>query len=108
MLLTDPTFAVGVRLDAANVGTAQGVGRGEPLRVTVDTTSQTPPKLVKGQTVVTSGLDLEKFPPNIPVGRVASVSQPPGAAEPDITLHALRQSRPAGVPAGADLVAAVT
>jgi rod shape-determining protein MreC len=86
VLLTDPTFAAGVRLGGLNVGTAQGMGRGEPLRVTVDTTSQQPPKLVKGQAVVTSGLDLEKFPPNIPVGRVASVTQEAGAAEPDITL----------------------
>jgi cell shape-determining protein MreC len=36
--------------------------------------------------VVTSGLDLEKFPPNIPVGQVAAVTQEAGAAEPDITL----------------------
>jgi rod shape-determining protein MreC len=86
VLLTDPTFAVGVRLGPVNVGTAQGVGRDVPLRVTVDTTSQATPKLTRGQTVVTSGLDLEKYPPNIPVGRVASVSTPPGAAEPDITL----------------------
>ena len=33
-----------------------------------------------------SGLDLEKYPPNIPVGRVATVTQGIGAAEPDITL----------------------
>ena len=86
ILLTDPSFAVGVRLDAINVGTAQGVGRDEPLRVTVDTTGNAVPKLVKGQAVLTSGLDLEKFPPNIPVGRVATVTTPSGAAEPDITL----------------------
>jgi rod shape-determining protein MreC len=86
VLLSDPTFAVGVRLDAVNVGTAQGIGRGDPLRVTVVTTGQTPPKLAKGQAVVTSGLNLEKFPPNIPVGRVASFTKEPGAAEPDITL----------------------
>jgi rod shape-determining protein MreC len=86
VLLTDPTFAVGVRLGSLNVGTAQGIGGGEPLRVTVVSTSQPPPKLTKGQAIVTSGLDLEKFPPNIPVGQVASVTQEPGAAEPDITL----------------------
>jgi rod shape-determining protein MreC len=86
VLLTDPTFAVGVRLGPVNVGAAQGVGRNVPLRVTVDTTSAIPPKLAKGQAVVTSGLDLEKFPPNLPVGRIASFNQPPGAAEPDITL----------------------
>ncbi len=89
LLLTDPTFAVGVRLGPVNVGSAQGLGRGEPLRVTVDTTTQAPPKLAKGQAVVSSGLDLEKFPPNIPVGQVASVTQEPGAAEPDITLTPL-------------------
>jgi rod shape-determining protein MreC len=87
VLLTDPTFAVGLRLDSSNVGTAVGTGRGEPLRVTVDTTAKTPPKLVKGQPLVTSGLDLEKFPPNVPVGKVASYSLTPGAAEPDITLQ---------------------
>jgi rod shape-determining protein MreC len=87
VLLTDPTFAVGVRLDPANVGTAQGTGRDQPLRVVVDTTSQAPPKLTKGQALVTSGLDLEKYPPNLPVGKVASFSMIPGAAEPEITLE---------------------
>jgi rod shape-determining protein MreC len=86
VLLTDPTFAVGVRLDARNVGTAQGIGRGDPLHVTVVTTSQAAPKLTKGQAVVTSGLDQEKFPSNIPVGRVVTLAIPPGASEPDITL----------------------
>ncbi len=85
-LLTNPTFAVGVRLDPLNVGTALGIGQGEPLRVTVDTTKAAVPKLAKGQAVVTSGLQLEKFPPNIPVGRVNTYSLTPGAAEPDITL----------------------
>ncbi len=86
VVLTDPTFAVGVRLGSLNVGTAQGVGRNAPLRVTVDTTSQKPPGVTKGQKIVTSGLDLEKFPPDIPVGQVASVARAPGAAEPTITL----------------------
>ena len=65
------------------MGTAQGVGRNEPLRVTVDTTSQAPPSVTKGQTILTSGLDLEKFPPDIPVGRVASVTpRRPGRPSP--------------------------
>jgi rod shape-determining protein MreC len=87
LLLTDPTFAVGVRLDPANVGTAQGAGRDQPMRVVVDTTSAPPPKLAKGRPLVTSGLDLEKFPPNLPVGRVASFSPTPGAVEPTITVQ---------------------
>jgi rod shape-determining protein MreC len=86
ILLTDPTFAVGVRLGPLNVGTAQGVGRDAALRVTVDTTSQRPPSLTRGEKIMTSGLDLEKFPPYIPVGQVASVTRSPGAAEPTITV----------------------
>lgn len=89
VLITDPTFVVGVRLGPVNVGTAQGSGRNEPLHVTVDTTSLAPPTVTSGQTILTSGLDLEKFPPYIPVGRVARVTTSPGAAEPDITLTPL-------------------
>jgi rod shape-determining protein MreC len=89
VLLTDPTFAVGVRLPATNIGTAQGVGRSEPLHVTVDTTNAPAPKVSPGQVVVTSGLDNEKFPPNIPVGRVKTADIPAGETEPDITLTPL-------------------
>jgi len=85
-LLTDFTFTVGVRLDAANTGSATGSGRGQPLRVVVDTTTEPAPQMSVGQSVVTSGLQSEKFPPNIPVGRVAAAALPPGAAEPAITL----------------------
>jgi len=88
VLLTDPTFAVGVRLGGPNVGTAQGLGQAQPMRVTVDTTAVIPvPKLRTGQAVYTSGLDGEKFPPNIPVGKVATYNLAPGAAEPDVTIN---------------------
>jgi rod shape-determining protein MreC len=86
VLLTDPTFAVGVRLDANNVGTAQGEGLGQPMRVTVVTTSAPPPSLKKGQALSTSGLSMEKFPPGIPVGRVSRVSSSPGSIEPSVSL----------------------
>jgi rod shape-determining protein MreC len=86
VLLTDPSFAVGVRLQGTNIGTAQGVGRGDPLKVTVDTTSLPPPKMKVGAPVVTSGLNGESFPPNLPVGRVVSASTTPGEAEPTITI----------------------
>ena len=89
LLLTDPTFAVGVRLAGNNIGTAKGVGRAQPMQVTVYTTDQAPPKMSPGQVVVTSGLDLEKFPGNIPVGRVVSTSIPLGEQEPNITLDPL-------------------
>lgn len=86
VLMTDPTFVVGVRLAGGNTGSAEGSGRGQSLNVSVITTNQAPPSMKKGDTVVTSGLNGEKFPPNIPVGRVLSASTPPGAPEPDITL----------------------
>jgi rod shape-determining protein MreC len=86
ILLTDPTFAVGVRLGPINTGTAQGVGRDQPLRVTVDTTNVAAPKLNKGQPIYTSGLAGEKYPKDIPVGRVTTFGWPPGATEPTITI----------------------
>lgn len=86
ILLTDPTFVVGLRLDAANVGAAQGVGRGEPMKVTVDSSNAAPPRLAVGQPVYTSGLNFEKYPKDIPVGKVHSFNWPPGAAEPTITI----------------------
>lgn len=89
VLLTDPTFSVGVALQGGNVGSAQGLGRAQPLRVAVFSTNQAPPKMKPGETVVTSGLDMEKFLPGIPVGRVDTFSSPPGASEPTITLHPL-------------------
>jgi rod shape-determining protein MreC len=89
VLLTDPTFAVGVQLPGSNIGTAEGVGMADPLKVTVDSTSLAAPKMKAGQEVVTSGLNFEKFPPNIPVGKVTTASTPPGQAEPDIALAPL-------------------
>lgn len=89
VLITDPSFVVGVRLAGSNTGSAEGTGRGRPLTVSVITTNQQPPAMSKGTAVVTSGLNNEKFPPNIPVGKVLSAKTPPGASEPDITLSPL-------------------
>jgi rod shape-determining protein MreC len=89
VLLTDPTFAVGVRLPGSNIGTAEGVGMADPIRVTVDSTSLAAPKVTVGQELVTSGLNFEKFPPNIPVGKVTAVSTSPGQPEPEISLAPL-------------------
>lgn len=89
-LLTDPGFVVGVSLSQGNTGTVEGIGPGSALRVSVISTKvTTPPKMAKGTPVVTSGLPLEQFPPNIPVGTIASVVTPPGNQEPSFTLKPL-------------------
>jgi rod shape-determining protein MreC len=88
-LMTDPSFVVGVKIDGVNTGTAEGVGAGSPLRVTVISTNQTPPKPTVGESLVTSGLQDETYPPGIPVGRVSSVTTPQGSQEPSIALTPL-------------------
>ncbi|MDE3203446.1 MAG: rod shape-determining protein MreC [Acidobacteriota bacterium] len=81
-LVTDPNFQVGVSLAGGNVGSAQGAGRGLPIRVQVFSTNLPVPDNKRGQVVVTSGLSLEKFPKGIPVGKVTNISTSPGAVEP--------------------------
>jgi rod shape-determining protein MreC len=85
-LLTDPSFDVGVLLQGGNIGSAQGAGSGLPLRVTVDTTQFKAPREKVGQIVLTSGLAMEKFPPDIPVGRVVKAYFPPDSGEPAIEI----------------------
>lgn len=71
-LLTDPTFAVGIRLKDRTLATAQGQGRGKDL-VADGISSATTVK--RGDAVFTSGLNQSPFPANLEVGRVAKVSR---------------------------------
>lgn len=88
-LLTDPSFAVGVSLQGGNVGSAAGQGRGQPMRITVDSTNLPPPVMKVGDALVTSGLVSEKFPKGIPVGKVSKVTNPPGSGEPELAVAPL-------------------
>jgi rod shape-determining protein MreC len=88
-LLTDPAFDVGVSLQGGNIGSAEGQGGAAPMRVTVDTTPLAPPVQKVGDVLVTSGLEVEKFPRGIPVGRVSRVVKVPNAIEPDIEITPL-------------------
>ena len=70
-LITDPDFAIGVRLTASQeIGVARGTGDGNPLRVEsgINPLAEVP----VGDAVMTSGLDRAIFPPQIPVGTVTS------------------------------------
>lgn len=75
-LITDPDFAVGIRLLPSGVtGTARGQGRGEELVVdsSLEVGSDDVPK--PGASLTTSGLELSPFPESIPVGKVREVRE---------------------------------
>lgn len=86
-LLDDPTFSVGVAIPGTSaVGVASGYGRANPLHVS-DIPAGTTVK--RGQVLSTSGLQFEKFPAGIPVGKVASASTPSGSLQESVTLSPL-------------------
>jgi len=85
-LLTDPNFEVGVSLQGGNTGSAEGAGRTLPMKVSVISTNQPMPVQKVGDLLSTSGLEMEKFPKGIPVGKVSKVVKVPGAIEPEIDL----------------------
>jgi len=84
LLITDPTFSVGVGVgNNRQVGVANGTGRNNPLRVDLVPLNT---KLNQGDVLLTSGLQLERFPKDIPVGKIATVKQAPGALQEDLTM----------------------
>jgi rod shape-determining protein MreC len=85
-LLSNPQLIVGVGLPGGNVGSAQSLGPGQGLAVSVIATSKPPPDLVKGAVVYTSAVG-HGFPAGIPVGTVASVVKGSGDAEPAVTVR---------------------
>ncbi|MBX7158899.1 MAG: rod shape-determining protein MreC [Acidimicrobiia bacterium] len=71
LLLTDPLSGVGVR-DVRNgiTGKLQGHGSGKPLTLDfVDASAD----VAVGDEIATSGFEGSRFPPNLPIGRVATV-----------------------------------
>lgn len=87
-LITDPDFAVGVRLvpDGAP-GTARGTGEGEDL--IVDTGLESSVEVAKGTALTTSGADRSAFPPFIPIGTVRSTRAGSGGLTLDLVVKPL-------------------
>jgi len=84
LLLTDPTFSVGVRLSSSqDVGVANGEGSRSPMDVDLISRDT---KVSKDEVVVTSGLQQSVFPPGIPVGKVVDAHTPPGALQQNVTI----------------------
>jgi rod shape-determining protein MreC len=87
-LITDPDFAVGVRLvpDGA-LGTATGSGEGEDL--IVDTQLEAAAEVAEGTALTTSGTDRSAFPPSIPVGTVTATRKGSGGLTLDLVVTPL-------------------
>jgi rod shape-determining protein MreC len=86
-VLDDPSFTVGVKVARTGVvGAAIGEGQGNNEQVVDVNVGQA---VKRGEPLVTSGLPLEHFPANIPVGTVTSVYSPPGALQLDISMKPL-------------------
>jgi rod shape-determining protein MreC len=89
LLLIDPDSGVGVKLQGVEqLGAGEGVVRGTGDREELDLTGVAAGTAVTvGQTVVTTGLDGSRFPPDLVVGTVKSFDTKPGATTMDITVQ---------------------
>ena len=84
LLLTDPSFQVGVRIGAqGEVAVARGAGARRPMRLTLVSPAA---GVRKGDSVVTSGLNASPFPPGVPVGVLASVTRDVGDLDINVSL----------------------
>jgi rod shape-determining protein MreC len=85
-LINDTTAQVGVRLPKGDIGLASGEGPGKALLVQY-VPSDAPVK--KGDIVTTSGLNHSKYPADIPIGKVLSVSSGNSAVQKTLTVQPL-------------------
>jgi rod shape-determining protein MreC len=87
-LVTDPDFAVGVKLLGSGVtGTARGQGRGQDLLVDtpLEPDSEQLPK--PGTAITTSGAELSSVPDSIPVGKLRSMKESGGGLSLDLIVR---------------------
>lgn len=83
-LLDDPSETVGTRVVRTGViGAATGSGQGAPLKVSDINVGS---RIRRGDKLVTSGLELEHFPPGLPVGTVTKVVAPTGALQLEVDV----------------------
>lgn len=87
-LITDPNFAVGIKLLPSQVtGTSFGQGRGEDLVVdtALEAGAEDVPK--PGASLTTSGIDRAAFPASIPVGKVKEVNETGGGLTLELVVR---------------------
>ena len=91
LLITDSSSAVGVRFaTSGEAGIAQGRGRQGVLDMDLIDSAV---KVSKGETVLTSGLQLGRFPPGIPVASVTRAKSTPGKLEQEVEIRPLVDTR---------------
>jgi rod shape-determining protein MreC len=84
LMITDPSSAVSAKVDRSG---AEGLAQGRAGRDTLSFSFVDPTSDVKvADLVVTSGLATSRFPPNIPVATVLSVTKDPDKLLGDIVL----------------------
>ena len=84
-LVTDPASAVGARVSrTGDLGVVEGTGRDRPLMLGL---LEPGPTVAGGDLLVTSGGPDSPFPGGIPLGRVTTAVQPPGALEPEADVE---------------------
>ena len=87
-LITDPDFAVGIRLLSSQVtGTARGQGSGEDLIADTNLEPDADDLPKPGTSVTTSGIDRAAFPASIPVGKVRSINESSGGLTIDLVIR---------------------
>ncbi len=87
-LLTDPDFAVGIRLLGTQVtGTARGQGKGEDLLADTNIEPDAADLPKPGASVTTSGVDRAAFPASIPIGKVRSIKESRGGLTIELEIR---------------------
>ena len=86
-LITDPGFAVGIRLPSGVTGTARGQGRGKELIVDTNLVPDGEDIPKAGTAMVTSGLAFSAFPGDIPVARLKATREAGGGLTVDLVVR---------------------
>lgn len=86
-LITDPGFAVGVRLPGGLTGTARGQGRAKELIVDTNIVPDGDDIPKAGTAMVTSGIAHSAFPADIPVARVKETREAGGGLTVDLVVR---------------------
>jgi rod shape-determining protein MreC len=87
-LIDSPTIGVGVRLETSSANAITQARAGD-RQLTLGILSVTDPKVQKGELLFTAAVSNAAFPPDVPVGKVATSTKAVGDLAPTITISTL-------------------